>query len=288
MALRQLYGLLLGALLLAAMVEAEAPDLERGEYILRATGGCSCHTDISGAGVPMAGGRRLETPFGGIYSTNITPDPETGIGDWSDDDFIRSMTEGVGPDGTHFFPIFPYTSFARMSRRDLLDLKAYLFSLTPVRQEAPPPQMPLPFRWRSLLGPWKALHLTRAPFTPVADSSDSWNRGAYLVTALAHCGECHTPRNLLGGLKTELGLVGSDQPDGETAPNITPDSDTGIGEWSEADLVWYLQTGLLPDGDSAQGTMLEVIEQGYQYLEEQDLRAIATYLLSRPARPALR
>jgi mono/diheme cytochrome c family protein len=258
----------------------------RGEAVLRAAGGCTCHTNYPDEGddaPPLAGGRGLETPFGVFYSTNITPDRETGIGAWSDADFVRAMTEGVAPDGSHYFPVFPYTSFAGMTDRDLLDLKAYLFSIPAVRRENRPPDAPPPFRWRWTVGFWKWWNFEPTPFEPEAAFSPEWNRGAYLVTAVAHCGECHTPRTLTGGLDRTRWLAGSAQgPEGELAPNITPHEETGIGDWSEVDLAWYLETGLEPDGDDAQGLMGEVIEHGYQHAPRADLEAMAAYVLSLP------
>ncbi|RMF87744.1 MAG: cytochrome C [Nitrospinota bacterium] len=260
----------------------EASAVQRGEYLFRASGGCGCHTDPK-KGAFLAGGRPLKTPFGVVYSTNITPDPVTGIGRWSDADFIRAMTEGKGPDGKHYFPVFPYTSFTRMTRQDLLDLKAYLFSVPPIRQENRAPELIPPLGWRPALRGWKWLYFRPGPFQPDPRRSAEWNRGAYLVTALGHCGECHTPRNFLGGPKEELFLAGSvDGPEGQLAPNITPDEATGIGTWSIPDIVWFLQTGFKPDGDDAQGLMAEMIEQGYRHLSEADLTAIAVYLRSLP------
>ena len=221
----------------------------------------------------------LATPFGTFYSTNITPDEETGIGAWSDADFVRAMREGVAPDGSHYFPVFPYTSFTEMSEADLIDLKAYLFSLEPVRLENRPPDAWPPFSWRFGVAFWKWLNFVPRRFEPDPARSEAWNRGAYLVRAVAHCGECHTPRTLSGGLDRRMWLAGSEEgPEGELAPNVTPDRGTGIGDWSRADLTWYLETGLKPDGDDTQGLMSEVIEHGYQHLEASDLEAIATYL----------
>lgn len=259
----------------------EPSAVQRGEYIFRATGGCSCHTDVERKGAFMAGGRPVSTPFGKIYSTNITPDPETGIGNWSDEAFINAMTQGVGPQGKRYFPAFPYTSFTRMTRQDLLDLKAYLFSIPPVVQENKPVDLMLPFRWRFNLVVWNWLFFRPGPFQPDPNQSAEWNRGAYLATAMGHCVECHTPRNLAGGLNMSMAYAGTeDGPEGELAANITPDEDTGIGSWSIEDIVWLLQTGFNPDGDDVQGLMSEVIENGYQYLTEADLRAIAVYILS--------
>ena len=267
-----------------AALPARAQDgsaVQRGEYIFRTTGGCSCHTDGENGGAFMAGGRPIKTPFGLVYGTNITPDPKTGIGSWSDEDFIRAMTEGIAPDGSHYFPVFPYTSFTGMSREDLLDLKAFLFSIPAVEKENVPPDLIPPLGWRPGVGIWKALFFNFGPFQAAEDQSPQWNRGAYLATALAHCGECHTPRNFMGGLKADMPYAGSAEgPEGQLAPNITPDEKTGIGEWSAVDIIWYLQTGLKPDGDDTQGLMSELIENGYRYLSAEDLQAIAAYLRS--------
>ncbi len=262
----------------------ESPSVERGAYIFRAAGGCSCHTDVKNDGAFMAGGRPIATPFGIIYSTNITPDLESGIGAWSDEDFLRAMTLGVGPSGVQYFPVFPYTSFTRMTRQDVLDLKAYLFSITPVAQANRAAKLQAPFGWRFGVRVWRWLYFQPGTLQPDPDQSPQWNRGAYLVQALGHCGECHTPRNLMGGLKKGRRHAGTvDGPDGELAPNITPDADTGIGSWSPADLVWFLQMGLKPDGDDTQGLMSELIETGYSHLSEGDLEAIAVYIQSLPA-----
>lgn len=261
--------------------------IERGERVFRATGGCSCHTNYPGEGdeAPLlAGGRALATPFGTYYSTNITPDRETGIGGWSEADFIRSMREGLAPDGSHYFPVFPYTSFTGLSDADLVDLKAYLDALAPIRRENRAPDAWFPFSWRGAIAGWKWLNFANARIEPDPARDALWNRGRYLVEAAAHCGECHTPRSWTGGLDRAMWLAGSkDGPEGELAPNITPDERTGIGEWSVADLVWYLETGLKPDGDDTQGLMREVIRHGYSSLPREDREAIAHYLKSLPA-----
>lgn len=257
--------------------------VKRGEYIFRASGGCSCHTDVKNKGAFMAGGRPIATPFGRVYATNITPDPHTGIGSWDDATFINAMTQGVSPDGAHYFPVFPYTSFTRMTKQDLLDLKAYLFSLPAVSKKNPPLELRFPFGWRGGVAVWKWRFFRPGPYQPQPDQSAEWNRGAYLVTAVAHCGECHTPRNFMGGPKKSMDYAGSlDGPEGELAPNITPDEKTGIGDWSIADIVWFLQNGFKPDGDDTQGLMSELIDHGYQYLSPADAQAIAVYLKSLP------
>lgn len=261
--------------------------IDRGRRVFEATGGCTCHTNHPGEGESapaLAGGRALETPFGVYYSTNITPESETGIGDWSDVDFRRAMREGLSPAGEHYFPVFPYTSFTGLADRDLGDLLAYLRSLTPIRRANRPPDAPIPFRWRWTLAGWKWLNFEPERVEPDPARSEEWNRGRYLVLAAAHCGECHTPRTLMGGLDRSLWLAGSrDGPEGELAPNITPDPETGIGDWFEVDLVWYLETGLKPDGDDTQGLMAEVIEHGYSKLPREDREAIAEYLGTIPA-----
>ena len=273
-------SLLVGLIALPAWGDEPAA-IQRGKAVLQAAGGCSCHTDDKHSGAFLAGGRPIKTPFGTIYSTNITPAPKTGIGTWSEADFRRAMTQGVGPDGRHYFPVFPYTSFTRMTEQDVQDLKAYLFSVPPVEQANKPPELRFPFGWRGGLLVWRWLNFHPGTFQPRSDQSAEWNRGAYLTTALGHCAECHTPRNWLGGLKTKMAYAGSaDGPEGELAPNITPDEATGIGKWSVADIVWFLQTGLKPDGDDTQGLMSVVIENGYKHLPEADLRAIAVYLRS--------
>lgn len=262
----------------------EATAVQRGKLVFQAAGGCGCHTDVQRSGPFMAGGRPLKTPFGTVYSTNITPAQHTGLGTWSEADFLKAMTRGVGPKVSHYLPVFPYTSFTNMTEQDVRDLKAYLFSLPPVERANTPHELPFPFNWRFPLLFWKWLFFRPGPLQPQPAQTTEWNRGAYLATALSHCSECHTPRNMFGALKQSLAYAGSvEGPEGQLAPNITPDPDTGIGNWSVADMVWYLQTGLKPDGDDTQGLMSEVIEHGYKHLPESDLRAIAMYLRTRPA-----
>jgi mono/diheme cytochrome c family protein len=278
-----LFSVLTG-LVVTAVYGQELAAVQRGANIFHAAGGCSCHTDAKNHGPFMAGGRPIKTPFGTVYSTNITPAPNTGIGKWSDADFLQAMTQGIGPDGTPYFPVFPYTSFTHMTRQDVLDLKAYLFSLPAVEQANKPHELFGPFGWRWGIRLWKKWFFRPGVFQPDQTQSSQWNRGAYLATALGHCTECHTPRNFLGGLKAAMTYAGSAAgPEGELAPNITPDEATGIGEWSIADLVWFLQTGLKPDGDDTQGLMSELISNGYKHMSEEDWRAIAVYFRTVPA-----
>ena len=266
-----------------AQAQERAAAAERGEYLVRVAGGCRCHTDQKNNGAALAGRRSIKTPFGTLYGTNLTPDGKTGLGKWSEADFIRAMTEGLDPQGSHLFPVFPYPSFTRMARTDLQDIWAYLGTVTPVEQPNREHDLWGPFRWRFPLGFWKRLFFTPGSFRPEPARSPEWNRGAYLARAVAHCAECHTPRNLMGGLKQDWAYAGSsDGPEGELAPNITPDEATGIGSWREVDLVWFFQTGFKPDGDDVQGLMSELIEYGYQFMRESDMKAIYAYLRSLP------
>lgn len=256
---------------------------QRGEYIFWAAGGCGCHTDYKRKGMLLAGGRAVGTPFGTFYGTNITPDRDTGIGAWSKADFVRAMREGLAPGGRHLFPVFPYTSFTRMTGAHLSDLWAYLRSVPAVKRPNTPHDVWPPFGWRWSAGLWKRMFFTPQRFRPDPAKAKPWNRGAYLANALGHCAECHTPRNLSGALKAGMHLAGSlDGPEGQASPNITPHNETGIGTWSVPDIVWYLQTGSDPDGDSAEGLMEGMIEHGFGKLSEAGLTAIAVYLKSLP------
>lgn len=273
-----------GLLLWMVAIQA-APDeqLRRGEYVLHAAGCVSCHTDHDNNGPFLAGGRALETRFGTFYTPNITPHPQFGIGRWSDTDFVRALTEGVGLHGENFYPVFPYTSYTRMKRDDVLALKAYLFTVKPVARENKPHELAWYVRSRTLLWFWKLLNFNAGEYRADPDKPESWNRGAYLVTAMAHCGECHTPRNFLGAPRTELRYAGTtDGPDGGLVPNITPDPNTGIGRWRPSEITEYLHSGATPDGDFAGGLMAEVIDDGLRYLDDSDIQAIVTYIRSVP------
>ena len=253
--------------------------IARGEYLTRAGGCFSCHTPPGGE--PLAGGRALATPFGTFYSPNITPDTETGIGGWTDAQFLQALRKGVRPDGSDYFPVFPYPSFTGIADGDALAIKAYLFSRPAVRQPDRAHDVAFPFSWRFLQGGWRLLFFAPGPFQPSPDRGTAYNRGAYLVTALGHCGECHTPRNPLGAVRSGLRLAGTaDGPDGQVVPNITPDPATGIGEWQKADLVELLRTGTTPEQTTVKGAMREAITDGFKYLNEDDLAAIADYLLA--------
>ena len=191
------------------------------------------------------------------------------------------MRDGIAPDGSSYFPVFPYTSFTRMNDGDLRDLWAYLSAQPAVAVANRPHEVRAPYGWRALLPLWKWMYFRSGPFQPDPARPAQWNRGAYLVAGPGHCSECHTPRNRFGAPRDDLRLAGAaDGPEGERAPNITPDPDTGIGDWRAQDVVWLLQTGRKPDGDDVQGLMAEEIELGYEHLPAGDLEAIALYLRS--------
>ncbi len=257
--------------------------ISRGRYLVEAGGCAACHTDAKDHGQPFAGGRALKTPFGTFYTPNITPDRATGIGGWSDAQFLRALKQGIAPDGSYYYPAFPYPSFTRIRAADALDIKAYLFSLPPVRHENRPHDLRFPFSLRPLLVFWRLLYFHPGDFHPDPARSAAWNRGAYLVIALGHCGECHTPRTFLGGMKPALFLAGTNKgPEGEIVPNLTPDRGTGLGDWGQDDIVTLLKTGMKPDFDNVQGAMTEVIRGGLGQLDDSDLAAIATYLHALP------
>ncbi|MCJ0974365.1 cytochrome c [Pseudomonas sp. PS1] len=264
---------------LAATPDDESP-LTRGEYLTRAGNCLSCHTREGGA--PFAGGVPFETPYGTLYSTNITPDPDTGIGRWDDDDFIRAMHEGIGRQGEHLYPAFPYTAYTLMSRDDVLAIKSYLDNVESVAYQPPENQLVFPFDQRALLAAWKFVNFDAARFEPVSDQDEEINRGAYLSEAVGHCGECHTPRTLTQGLDSKQHYAGATQ-QGWTAWNITSGA-RGIGNWSEQKLLNYLSTGHQRGEAVAGGPMAEVVSDSLSWLSEQDLRAIARYLMQVPAK----
>ena len=249
-------------------------DAKRGEY-LAAAGGCvGCHTEAAAGAVPYAGGRLLDTPFGTFYGPNITPHPQAGIGNWREQDFVRAMRRGERPDGAHYYPAFPYPSFTRITDADLRDLWAYLRLLKPSSRANQRHDLRFPFNWRWLNGVWKFFF-----FQPGQAMGPS--RGAYLVHALGHCEECHSPRNFLGGIKKGRTLAGGKLPDGE-APNLTP---TGLKKWSDRDLKQFLRTGATPQGDTTSDVMYEVVRNTTSRLTSEDLDALVAYLRSLPPLP---
>jgi mono/diheme cytochrome c family protein len=272
----------------AAQTDRGTDAVARGMYVFQAAGCFACHTDVKGKGPMLAGGRALETPFGTFFGPNITPDREHGIGGWTLADFTRALREGVAPDGRSYYPAFPYTSFTGMTDADIADLWAYLSSIAPVPRVNDAHSLKFPFGWRWLNGIWKVLYFVPQPFEPgeppVGTSDpESWRRGAYLVSAVGHCGECHSPRGALGAMRRDHLLGGNPSgPDGKPVPNITPHAKRGIGEWSAGDIATYLGIGMDPEGDFAGGAMADVIEHTTGKLTPEDRTAIAAYLRSLP------
>jgi mono/diheme cytochrome c family protein len=257
-----------------------ASAVERGEYLTRAADCAVCHTAKNG--VPFAGGLPFVLPFGTLYSTNITPDQETGIGSYSDADFLRAVHKGVGRGNTPLYPAMPYASYTYMTDADALAIKAYLFSLRPVHATAPQNTLVFPFNQRRLMSIWALLFNSDKRFEPRVERSAEWNRGAYVVEALGHCGECHTPRNLFQALNNRAKFTGTVQA-GWRAYNITPDHTSGIGAWSDADIAHYLSLGHADGHGTATGPMGEAIDEGLSHLTQGDITAVVAYLRSVPA-----
>ncbi|MCP5431177.1 MAG: cytochrome c [Chromatiaceae bacterium] len=264
--------------LLAAVGVAQATD---SEYLLNAAGCVACHTAEGGR--PLAGGRAFVTPYGTFYSPNITPDRETGIGTWSRAQFVAALKHGTSPDGVAYFPVFPYTSYRLMSDQDAGAIHDHLQSLEPYQQQNREHDLAWWLgRWMMKLWQWWNLD----PLVPMPVTKDPMiNRGRYLVDALGHCGECHTPRNWSGVMVRQSHyLAGSKQgPDGDAVPNITTDRSNGIGKWDADDLQYFLETGALPNGDYAGGLMTDVIDNSTSKLTAADRKAMAAYLKTVPA-----
>lgn len=267
--------------------EQELRELEqRGEY-LAAAGNCmSCHTSDEGS--PFAGGLEFETPFGTIYSTNITSDPQTGLGEWSLEDFFRAMRYGQTPDGTHLYPVFPYTSFAKVSDEDIAAIYAYIKTIAPVSYTPPENDLGFPYSQRWALGLWKAMYFDDSLFEQQPEQSAEWNRGAYLVEGLGHCSMCHTPRNFLGAIDDELAMTGGTyvtRVEGKlsawSAPNLTS-ADSGLAMWNVDDVTDYLKLGVSHRA-GVFGPMNEVVVNSTRHLSREDVRAMAVYLKSLPA-----
>lgn len=274
-----LLGILLGTFAATAAEDDQASsEIMRGRY-LATVGDCSaCHT--ASGGKAYAGGRSIETPFGTIITPNLTSDRETGIGAWSDDDFVNAIQQGRGHGGIRLYPAMPYTYFTKVSRTDLLAIRAFLDTLPPVGNKVVTNQLPFPFNIRASMAVWNKLFFDAGPFKPVAGKSDEWNAGAYLVEGLGHCGACHTSKNLLGGDKTSQALQGGAL-QGWFAPNLTGDPRTGLGSWSAEDIVAYLKTGH-NRVTAATGPMSDVIKDSTSQMTDVDLKAIAAYLKGEP------
>jgi mono/diheme cytochrome c family protein len=263
------------------LTEPYKPDLANGLTTFNAGGCSSCHA-VPGQPdrLKLGGGLAIPSPFGTFYAPNISPDPADGIGQWNETQFVRAVTQGVSPSGYHYFPAFPYSTYTHARVSDIRDLFAYLKTLPPVQGKVRDHDVPFPFDIRRNIGIWKWLFMDDKPFTPDLSRSPQWNRGAYLVNSLGHCAECHSPRNFLGGIITAQRFTGGPDPEGKGwVPNITQ---KGLGDWSEKDISYLLETGQTPDGDSVGGSMARVIKNTSE-LSAQDRGAIAGYVKSLPA-----
>jgi mono/diheme cytochrome c family protein len=259
---------------------ATTPNLANGQIIFNAGGCSSCHAVPNQPDrLRLGGGLAIPSPFGTFYAPNISPDPADGIGRWNEADFVNAVTRGISPEGTNYFPAFPYTSYAHVKVQDVRDLFAYLNTLAQVPGKVRDHDVPFPFNIRRNVGVWKLLFMDDKPFMADPAHSVSWNRGAYLVNGFGHCAECHSPRNFLGGIIAAKRFAGGPDPDGEGwVPNITR---KGLGDWNDKDIAYFLETGQTPDGDSAGGSMVRVIRNTSQ-LPAEDRAAIAEYIVSLP------
>lgn len=271
-----------GATLCSAItcVAAEpSPELIAAGKALVAAGDCAgCHT--ADPAKPFAGGKRIDTPFGAIYAPNLTPDRDTGIGAWSDADFTRALRYGIAPDGSPYYPAFPYPYFTKLTKDDTLAIRAYLGTLAPVVSRNKPPELRWPFGYRGLMRVWNALYFTPALFEPDQSQSAAWNRGGYLVTGLGHCGACHTPKNTFGADRNTQALSGSEV-GGWYAPRLDGAARSGLKSWNADDIVEYLASGRNAKSHAG-GPMAEVVVNSTSKMSDGDLRAIALYLKSLP------
>lgn len=284
------YVLTAPATIEASALPKHTADLKNGEYMFYAGGCASCHATPASDNcedpktpdeLKLGGGRCLITPFGTFYVPNISPHKTAGIGGWSDLDFVNAMMRGVSPGGAHYYPAFPYTSYQRMRYEDVLDLKAFIDTLSPEMSSVPGHDLALPFRLRRGLGLWKQLFMDNAQFVADPSRSPKLNRGAYLVEGPGHCGECHSPRNLFGGIVEAAKYSGGPAPEGKGfIPNITPHK-TGIASWSEEDIAYSLESGFTPSFDVFGGTMTKV-QENMAKLTGADRSAIAAYLKALP------
>ncbi len=252
----------------------------RGEYLTRAADCAACHT--AKGGKPFAGGLAFKLPFGTLYTPNITPDPQTGIGLWTPAEFLRAVHEGVGRGGKPLYPAFPYTSYTLLTDQDVLAIRAYLFTLKPIYAPVRPDTLKFPYNQRALMIIWAHLFDANRRFSPIKERSAQWNRGAYLVEAAEHCGECHTPRNVMQAMDTRRKFAGG-AAEGWTAYNITQDRATGIGAWSPEVIARFLSSGHAAGRGSAGGPMAEAIDLSLSHLTPDDLAAISSYLKTVPA-----
>jgi len=267
--------LMLACTLYAASMAASAQgDALKGQYIAKAAGCAGCHTDNKAGAQPFAGGREIATPFGKFYGPNLTPHAQAGLGKWTLQDFRKAIRHGERPDGANYYPVFPYPSFTAMTDSDIVDLWTYLRSLPASNRPNRAHDLRFPFQWRFLVTFWKWLYFKAGPFAADLRAPQPVTRGAYLVGALGHCGECHTPRNFLGGPKKDRSLAGAKLVDGRS-PNLTP---TRLKRWDDQQLALFLRTGATPEGDVPSEVMEEVIQNTTSQLTAQDLAAMIAYL----------
>jgi mono/diheme cytochrome c family protein len=272
------WWLTIPAVVAANALPAYQPDLANGLTTFNAGGCSSCHAVPNQPDrLRLGGGLAIPSPFGTFYVPNISPDPDDGIGRWSEADFVTALQKGTSPAGQHYFPALPYTTYQHARVEDIRDLFAYLKTLAPVAGKVRDHEVPFPFNIRRNIGVWKWLFMDGKPFAPDATQPVPWNRGAYLVNSLGHCAECHSPRNFLGGIIGSQRFAGGPDPEGEGwVPNITQ---KGLADWSAKDIAYFLETGQMPEGDSAGGSMARVIKNTSQ-LSPQDRAAIADYIKS--------
>jgi mono/diheme cytochrome c family protein len=273
-------------------VEASPEVLEKGRYLFEASGCMHCHTNDKTK--PLAGGKGIPTPFGVFIAPNITMDKSTGIGNWTDAQFLKAMRKGKNPAGQNYFPVFPFTSYSQMTDADILSIKAFLKTLPSFELKNKEHQVRFPYNLRSLVSVWRFFNISnqknrteadffknRGPFTTIPTRDQEWNRGAYLTEAVLHCAQCHTPRNGIGSFKWKEWMGGSRVSGGKTAaPNITSSKNFGRGHWSSEDWEMFLTTGMNPDGVMVGGEMAQVVDFGTAKLTAQDRQAVIKYLIS--------
>ncbi|WFU38139.1 c-type cytochrome [Bradyrhizobium sp. CB82] len=285
--MRTILASLVSGLTLCSAVAATASEpspevIAHGKALVEAGDCASCHT--ADPAKPFAGGKRIDTPFGGVYAPNLTPDRDTGIGGWTEADFTRALRFGIAPDGSYYYPAFPYPYFTRMTRDDTLAIRAYLSTQAPVANRVKSPELRWPFGYRTLMRAWNWLFFKPGLFEPDQFKTAAWNRGGYLVTGLGHCGACHTPKNYFGADKRELAFSGNEV-DGWFAPRLDSAARSGLKSWSVDDIAEYLQSGRNAKSN-ADGLMAEVIVNSTSKMSDADVRAMAVYLKGLPPGPS--
>jgi mono/diheme cytochrome c family protein len=278
-------ALAIAGIALSCTALGQQSDVARGEYLARAGDCISCHTGTNGK--PFAGGLRLDTPFGYMLSPNITPDPDTGIGKWSYADFDRAMRHGINRQGQDMFPVMPYDFYTKLTDADTAALYAYVRTVSPVRNVVVTNHLDFPFNQRWAMSVWRELYFTPGTYRPDPQQSAAWNRGAYLVEGLGHCSDCHSPRNVMGGIEKSKQFSGA-VVDGWFALNLSSNLHTGLGDWTAQEIATYLKTGSFRGRTTSLGPMDEVIRNSMSYMTDADLLAIGTYLKSLPPSSTLR